>query len=73
MVLLNTVIIDDSDPELYQLAKDISSSDFCNCELETQVLCNLLREKGRKLDIYIDESTGTLYINFPKKKILGIF
>ena len=72
MVVL-TVVIDDSDKELYQLAKDISSSDFCNVELETQVLCNLLREKGRKIDFRIARDTGTIYISFPKKRILGIF
>ena len=59
--------------ELYKLAKDISSTDFTNCELETTVLCNLLREKRRKIDIKIDQYTGTIYIGFPKKKVLGIF
>ena len=67
------VVIDDSDRELFLLAKQIEDSDYENCEVETTVLINMLREKGREIEMYIDEETESVYIKFPKKKRFGLF
>ena len=67
------VVIDDSDRELFLLAKQIEDSDYENCEMETTVLINMLREKGREIEMYIDEETESVYIKFPKKKRFGLF
>ena len=68
-----TVIIDDSDKELYLLAKRIQDSGFENVDVETAVLVNILQEKGRKIAVYAEENTENVYISFPKKKRFGIF
>lgn len=67
------VVIDDSDRELFLLAKQIEDSDYENCEIETTVLINMLKEKGREIEMYIDEETESVYIKFPKKKRFGLF
>ena len=41
--------------------------------METTVLINMLREKGREIEMYIDEETESVYIKFPKKKRFGLF
>lgn len=67
------VIIDDSDRELFLLAKQIEDSDYENCDVETTVLINMLREKGREIELLIDEERETTFIRFPKKKRFGLF
>jgi hypothetical protein len=68
-----TVIIDDSDRELFLLAKQIEDSDYENCDVETTVLINMLKEKGREIELLVDEESESVFIKFPKKKRFGLF
>ena len=69
---MTLIEIDPSDRELFMLVKDIIDAGE-GAEIENDVLINLLREKGKKVRINVDATGNRVYIEFVRRKKLGIF
>ena len=70
--MVTLIEIDPSDRELFLLVKNIIDAGE-GAEIENDVLINLLREKGKKVRINVDATGNRVYIEFVRRKKLGIF
>jgi len=70
-----TVLIDDSDTELFLATKqlaDLDDDDDKGIAEKREILFNTLLQKNRTIHIKYDDDYN-LDISFPRKKILGLF